>query len=220
MSTSPQLAFEPTGHKYFYGQDEIPALTRILEEMGFGGFYGLPAVVMAKIEHKRLIGDAVAKACEMWDKGEEMEELHPEVQPYFDAYQEFSEKYKPRTRFNEPGWDQIEQVHLVNCGVLGGGSQVPVRFACRLDRAGIIEGEDHLGVVEIKCTFKKEKYHRLQTAAQGMAVSPERHLPRFALYLDKTGKYKLDPHKDHSQDLMAWKVVLMSWFWRQEYGGK
>ena len=206
---------ENGSHVYLFGERQVPGLTSVLEEMGFSDFGRIPKDVL---ERKARLGTAVHKACELWDKGELDEaSVHPAVRPYLDAYLEFRSKVDVRTRFNEKGWDRIEEACHVIYGVMGGGSQLPFEFACTCDRKGILQGDDHLGVLEIKCTAKAERAHELQTAAQADTIEAYKEHPRYCLYLKPDGKYKLVRHTNHSQDGMAWRQILAAYTWRGEY---
>lgn len=203
------------GHRYRVLDREVPGLTTVLEVMGFSDFGRIPKEVL---DRKARLGTAVHKATEMYDlKTLDYDSLHPAIKPYVDAYIDFVSKLDIRTRFNEKGWDRIEEPCHVNYGVLGSGNQSPLEFGCTIDRKGILPGEDHLGVLELKCTAKAEKSHELQTAAQADTIEPYKFHPRFCLYLKPDGKFKLEKHKNHAQDGLAWRQVLASYYWKGIY---
>jgi len=83
------------------------------------------------------------------------------------------------------------------------------RFAGRPDRVERIYGL--LSVLEIK-SGDPEKSHQIQTALQAILTSSRTNLPaemwgRFALYVKKNGKFKVEQHRDRKDFDEAYRII-------------
>jgi hypothetical protein len=210
----PVDSFDAATHTYYRNLMVVPGLSQILKETGICSYDGIPPGIL---ERKARLGSAVHSACEMYDRGEEFDELHPEVAPYFDCYTQAKSKI---------GWEwrEIEQFKILDVGEHGTGCRE--LYGCTPDRIGQYNGNPFRGVLELKCTLRQEPHHALQTAMQTACVSGGLyvHVPRAVIYLDKSGKFNVDKHfvehKEHSRDLLAARQIISTWYWKQFYGRK
>lgn len=199
-----QLQFIEEGHIYKLGDMVLPSNTQLLKGAGLidDRFY---------TDAGRERGTGVHTACWYLDEGDlDWETVPAEWVPYVEAFGQFKAQTGFKTDFNELAvWSKAG-------------------FATRLDMMGILNGRRAL--IDIK-TGQVQKWVGLQLAGQQIAVNeriqaqdepwtadleyvsghpyPE---ARFALRLDKTGKYKLIPFTNPADlDVFLGVVHLHHW---------
>ena len=128
--------------------------------------------------------------------------------PYFAAYEQFvhEKHFVP-----DPDWTEravIATIYGMKVGVTP-------------DRFGKLAGTDT--VIELKCVESPLQSWGFQTAIQEMAIYKTQHLgraQRMALQLTKAGKYKIDPHTNHSYDASVAVAALTLVYARLKAGEK
>lgn len=174
--------FDPSSHKYFIDEVEVPSVTQVLVESGMidTAFYD---------EEGKKRGSAVHQACHYLDEDDlDLETLSPELRPYVDAYVSFKD---------ETGFVPTLIEHQVYDRIYG--------FAGTLDRTGTMKGKNVL--LDIK-TGSVAPFAAIQTAAYQVTLGGHNH--RFALQLKPDGTFKLlefDDINDESVFLSALAVV-------------
>lgn len=98
-----------------------------------------------------------------------------------------------------PAWRSVEEPHV----------HPRFRFGGRPDRVGRIYGG--AGVLEVKSGLAAPG-HEIQTALQAILVADDLHLQpqalfRFALYLKKNGKFKLEEHRNRRDFDEARRII-------------
>lgn len=194
----PEVLFNQEAHEYSVGGRVLPSVTQVLKAFGLiSGDYAQMDPFYAER------GTAVHAACEFHDKGTlDAEALDPQIVPYLDAWKRFRDEARP---------------------VIHG---IEKRFAHRayagtVDRILSLPGTP-IGVLDIK-TGKPAAWHSVQTfayAAGGLdgIGSTSRDVPRWALYLDGEGRYKLERHQDYGSDALVWGGMLSILEWKRRHG--
>ena len=174
MTNKQQLRFEPEGHKYFLGDEELPNVTSVL-----GLVVDLSHIPTQLLEFAATRGDYVHQACTFLDRGTlDWDDLDPMLVPYVKAY----EKFKKDTGFVP---ELIEHR----------GYSSRFKYAGTLDRTGPMQRRKVL--LDIKSGFLSPAT-ALQVAAYSEMDEVKERGPypeRYGLQLMDTGKYKLsDPY--------------------------
>jgi hypothetical protein len=191
--------FERDAHAYVdLDGTRIMSLTQAITIAGLIDYRMVPQDVL---EYAAWRGRMVHQACAVLDQGWDLSEyeIPPELEPYIEAYSQFTRDMRFRP---DPNW--IEQPMIVT---LFGH-----RVATTPDVVGTIDGVPT--VVERKVTATKHASWAIQTAGQAMALRavgiPVRQ--RMAVQLLKTGRYHLDPHDEPGDfDTFADTYRLAKW---------
>src|SRR5271170_6005235 len=81
------LEFDAATHRYTWDDKPVPGVTQVIRSALGDPFVGVPSHVL---EHKRQIGVAAHKACELDALGKLDEStVHPAVLPYLEAWRAF-----------------------------------------------------------------------------------------------------------------------------------
>jgi hypothetical protein len=198
------ITFHEDDHTYWYGLERIPSVSEIMRPITDPYLLGIPEHIL---EHKRQIGVAVHKACELWDAGlldevawaEQLQECG-DTSPlgYLEAWKAFSHAERP-------DWVASERVVFSE----------EHRYAGTLDRAGAMR--DAPVVLDIKTTAQKQPHHGIQLRLYDLAYSDGARL--FALRLAKDGSYVLDEYNAADVDGCARGLLAVS-RWQREKGKK
>ncbi len=166
------LTFSEEDHRYFWDGAPVEySVTGVLSPLY--DFEGIPDYVL---ENARNRGEAVHKAAELEDQSRlDWSRLHPEVEPYVQAWV----KFKKETGFIPELIEHRVYNHKH-------------RFAGTLDRTGILFGEH--GLLDVKATAKISKVTALQTAAYASCF--DEPLRRFCIQLKRDGNYDLVEYKE------------------------
>lgn len=186
MATS-RFRFDAARHLYIEMTGEIrPHITGLLERAGV-----LDATWFTEESSER--GTAVHQLTADFDLGA------LDAARCVSRYRGYLLAHVDAVRLLRPTWLAIEEprMHPVH------------RFGGRPDRQQRIRNV--AGVLEIK-SGAPEKAHQVQTALQAILVSDELNLPpralqRLALYLQPTGKFKVDQHKDERDFDEAFRIL-------------
>jgi len=186
--------FDPTEHRYWLGDEEVPGFTAICRDMGISEtnpFY---------TEEGREEGIALHKWLIFLASGRESKKAPDER---IAGRVEGIRKFLRETRFQFAGGEKPLLVEAT-------------RWACTPDLWGSIGGRSCL--IEAK-RGKKMPYHRLQTAAQQIALRANdwKVIDRIALYL-KDGGYNLEKHDDLA-DEYRWLSVVAGYWAKKHYAG-
>ena len=200
--------FDAESHGYY---DEVgkfvPSTTQVLKLTGLSNYdFVNPEVLKAKAA----LGTEVHGLTVLKDQ---MGDLDPtwigeRAVPYFAAYEQFvhEKHFVP-----DPEWTEravIATIYGMKVGVTP-------------DRFGKLAGTDT--VIELKCVESPLQSWGFQTAIQEMAIYKTQHLgraQRMALQLTKAGKYKIDPHTNHSYDASVAVAALTLVYARLKAGEK
>lgn len=199
-----ECAFDRDLHAYL--DDDGSRRMSVTQSLKINGVIDFSMVPFDILEHARNRGSLVHEACAIIDRGESLDEMEipEECVPYVDAWLLFCSemKYVP-----DPDW--IEQPMIVE---LFGH-----RVGMMPDSVGTINGI--LTVIERKATASKHPAWGLQTAGYylGLQRVGLQVRGRMAVQLQKTGKYKLDPHDDLS-DLDSFGDIYRSAAWKLKHG--
>lgn len=186
MPTAPTFRFSSLEHAYYLNGRQIPSITQMLKLTGWvdDTYY---------TEASRVRGTAVHDLCTEFDLGAldpvECESRH---KGYLLAYAAAMRPLKP-------AWDAIEVP----------GVHPTFKFGGRPDRVGRVFKLQT--VLEIKSGVR-EKAHAIQLALQAILLNAERPLPaehyqRLALYVQSTGKFKLESHENPRDFREARRVI-------------
>lgn len=86
------LTFSEDDHCYKYNGRKVISVTQVLSEVGISDFSQVP---FDRLEKARLFGQAVHKACELYDKGTlDERNLDTNLWPYLDAWVSFKKDYQ------------------------------------------------------------------------------------------------------------------------------
>jgi len=179
MAMSSTFSFDSHVHEYIDDQTGavMPHITGMLEQAGKVNAQWF------KPEHCHR-GERVHRLTADLDMGvfaSAKDLIAGDVLGYIHAYERFLAELAPE-------WEHIE-VPFVNWTWYFGG---------RPDRYGLVQGAKSL--CDIKSGIETPAA-RIQTALQAILLEPHvglpaEGIPRYALYLKKTGRYKLKPHTD------------------------
>jgi len=203
----PTLRFDPIEHRYFLepSGEEIPGVTRALEECGLTDFSMVPRHILEAAQQR---GTDVHNALHYLDDGELDEaSLTEEMHGYVMAYLRF----KNQMRF-EPTLVEKFVYSLAH------------RWAGRLDRVGLIERKDG-GQDKIVVDFKSGLVlpaHRIQLAAYVSGLPDPRSHRRMTLELDSDGTYKCHEYdaQSYARDLNTFHSAVNVWHWKRDHGRK
>lgn len=170
--------FDPAEHAYYLDGARLPSVTQILHEAGIGTDYSM--VPPQILEHKRQVGVAVHAACRLVDEGELDEStVADEIAPYVGSYQQF----------------------LADTGFRAIGTELPLYdevrgYAGTPDVWGDLNGR--FALLDRKTLWTLDMpTAALQAAGYAPlieALEPSwRGADRYALHLQRTGRYRLVP---------------------------
>jgi hypothetical protein len=173
------LTFEPIEHRYFWNGTEVPSVSTVLKPLTDYGM--IPA---DKLEIARQKGVAVHKMVELHAKGDLDEETLPEwMRPVLEQWLRFCD---------DTGFKIIEYERQVYHPAYG--------YAGTLDLIGMIGEGDEFPIIDVKRSFFAGPVIGMQTAAYAEAYIAEtgdkRIKTRYALKLNETGPYRLEPFTD------------------------
>lgn len=199
------VRFEPIEHRYFLdpSDEEIPGVTRALEECGLTDFSMVPRHILEVAQQR---GTDVHNALHYLDEGElDQESLTEELHGYVMAYLKFK---------NEMRFTPLLVEYFVH--------SLTHRWAGRLDRVGEIERKDggtDLIVIDFKSGLVLPA-HRIQLAAYNSALPEPRKYRRMTLELDSDGTYKCHEYapETYGRDLNTFHSAVNVWHWKREHG--
>ena len=88
------FVFKEDTHEYFLNGEKLAGVSSVLRYTGFNDISRIPENVL---EPARLFGNAVHKACELYDRGTlDIEILDPELALYLTGWKKFLKDYKVR----------------------------------------------------------------------------------------------------------------------------
>ena len=180
--------FDPETHTYGLGEQPLGGFSEVFKSLGLAGnnrFY---------TEEGRDRGQAVHLLCQAHDEGREIDISKIEDAKTLGRFQAYK-RFREETGFLP---DQIE-IPVFNA---------PLLIACTPDRTGRLN--DVLVIVDLK-GGAKAAWHSWQTSWQGLCLFPDNafNVPRYALYLKDSGRYKLEPHEDQHDFEVARSVAIV-----------
>lgn len=204
-AAKPVLRFDHAEHRYFLDPagDEIPGVTRVLEDCGLVDFSMVPRDVLQAAQER---GTAVHQALHYLDDGElDQDTLAEELHGYVMAYLAF----KNQCRFTP---------HLVEHRLFS----TTHRFAGTLDRTGELERKDR-GFDPCIVDFKSGMVlaaHRIQLAAYQSMLPDARKYRRITLQLKSDGTYRVHEYdaRDYGRDLNVFHAAVALWHWKHDHG--
>jgi len=168
-----KIEFNPGGHQYKIDGKSTPSVSQII-----GADYS--HISDDILNHARAIGNAVHKACELWDNQTiNPDTISPIIAPYLSAWKQFKE---------QTGLQILESETPIASKKWG--------FAGTPDRIGKIK--DMIVVVDIKSGILTP-YAGLQTAGYKIAweeINGKKIKKRLIVQLTAEGKYKMTPFED------------------------
>lgn len=198
-----EVEFFRDGHSYVADGRRVMSVTQSLRIAGVVDYSMIPPDVL---QHACDRGRLIHEACAIVDNGDSLDDfaVPEDCWPYIDAWLLFCKEL----RF-VADQDWIEQRLIVD---LFGHS-----VGMTPDVIGSIDGI--LTVIERKATASKHPAWGLQTAGYylGLQRVGLQVRGRMAVQLQKTGKYKLDPHDDLS-DLDSFGDIYRSAAWKLKHG--
>lgn len=192
------LLFDEVAHAYSLNGKTLPSVTQLLKLVTAGMFDNIPEDVL---EHKRQIGVAVHKACELLDQDDlDEESLSPVLVGYVDAYKRF----KTETNF-EVILNERKIIHK------------SLNYAGTLDRMGILNKKKV--IVDLKTSAVLSDWVGLQLAGYGMALTSHTNeqYKRCALQLKPDGTYRFKEYSD-SLDLPTFQSIVTVYNWQKKCG--
>ena len=195
----PTLTFDEERHFYALDGKPLPSVSKIIRMAGLAP--DLSKIPPDVLEKARRRGIAVHTICEQMDRGEDPL-VHPDLEPYADAYALF---------LRESGYRSEDTEQMVY--------HPDLLYAGRLDARGWLH--DHRTIIDRKATAEID---HVATAPQlggytgaYLAHTPEEHIETvYALHLQRTGRYELHPYAYES----AWSVfasALTIYRWQQRH---
>jgi hypothetical protein len=188
----PNIAVVEMGDGHIYRVDGVikPSVTQILKDCRIADFDAIPQEVG---EYAMTRGSALHLACELLDK-ELLDEsdVDPVLVPYLDAYREWKEDVG-----FEPSLIEFMFYH-------------PLGYCGTMDRTGRVRNNDKL-VVDLKTGEGEIKKHvGLQLVAYAMKLGAPLTFRRFAVRLNKHGKYKAVefPRENFHRDWAVFQSAL------------
>ena len=188
------MVFDEVAHAYFLDGKQLPSVTQLLKLVV--SFDNIPEDVL---EHKRQIGVAVHKACELLDEDDlDEDSLSPSLIKYVDAYKLFKRQNKVEILLNEQ-----KMCHKT----LG--------YAGTVDRVGIINNDSKRTIIDLKTSASLSDWVGLQLAGYSMALSSHtgEQYKRCALQLRPDGTYRYREYID-PMDLPVFHSLLNVCKWR------
>jgi hypothetical protein len=190
---TPQLRFEPEGHKYFLKERQVPSVTDVLEPL-----QQLDGVPIEALEHARIRGQHVHSACHlMIHKLLEWRTLDPVLVPYVSAAKKMIEELEIKVL--------VSEYRMADEGL---------RVAGTLDIIGIMKRNTCL--FDWKSSAAMPRTAGPQTAAYDHLYRRNlggRPMKRYGVLLTAEGTYKLYPFED-SRDFTWFTSALNIWHWR------
>ncbi len=174
------IDFEQEQHLYTLRGFRIPSVTQIMEPLSLMLYNGIPLDVLNEAADR---GSRAHEQISNYVKYG-VEEPDDDTEPYFKAFKEFEQAYKP-------AW--VESEYRTYHKIL--------RYAGTIDLIGYIEPDDGTGVdvIDLKCT---SVYHPVMLATQlaGYCEALKSHgikvRRRYGLQLLKTQKYRFEQVED------------------------
>ena len=196
------LRFEPSSHRYFWNDALVPNVTSILAPL-----VDYSRMPWAMLERARLEGTAIHKMIELYVADDLDEDSLPEwLRPRLKAFRDF----EIDTGFNVE-WSELHVYHVAH------------KYAGTLDLVGPMANDNALAVIDIKRSLFAGPAIGLQLAAYLEAENDRRKrekLPkatkRYALQLQSTGRYKLEPYEDQT-DFAVFLALLTLKRWRETH---
>lgn len=173
-----QLTFDESIHQYKENGIVVPSVTQVLKE---SGLVDLSFVDKETLLYKSDLGTKVHKATEYFDRDVlDMEELHPVLKGYLNAWIKFSHDYK-----FIPQDIELRMIHPL------------YKYAGTIDRIGLIKPS--IVQLDIKSGVRHHS-HKIQSAGYTELYNygkpkNEQVKRRFTVYLNEDGTYKVDEHK-------------------------
>jgi hypothetical protein len=198
-----EIAFDRDLHAYL--DEDGSRRMSVTQALKVAGVIDFSMVPFDILEHARNRGSLVHEACAIIDRGESLDDLDipDECEPYIDAWLLFCKelRYIP-----DPDW--IEQPMIVE--LFG------ARIGMMPDSVGWIDGV--LTVIERKACASKHPAWALQTAGYylGLQRVGLQVRNRLAVQLQKTAKYKLDPHDDPA-DIDSFGDIYRTAAWKLKH---
>lgn len=198
------ISFDAATHTYWRdGFEEVPSVTRILADAGFGGDYG--SVPPHVLEQAAKRGRAIHAAIEGFELHGQEPDLPVTWAPYWRSYLAWREA-------DGASLVATELEHLVDCPYSGG-------YAGTLDLAGELDGATV--VVDFKTRRQKpQRFDLWQLAAYAMALHGDSPPPaRIVLHLHADGKPATPTWGESwDEEWGAFETCLRWWHLRKLYG--
>jgi hypothetical protein len=202
-AVKPTLRFVHETHQYFLDPagDELPSVTRCLEDCGLIDFSMVPRDVLQVAQER---GTRVHQALHYLDDGElDQDTLDEQLHGYVMAYLAFK---------NQCGFTP----HLVEHRV----HSMAHRWAGTLDRTGELarkDGGSDPCIVDFK-TGMILPAHRIQLAAYQSGLPDSRKYRRITLALREDGTYRVHEYAsaDYGRDLNVFHAAVALWHWKHD----
>ncbi len=197
--TTPSIRFNSEDHTYWIKDGDLPerrvkSHTGMIRSVGLTEDAAFPAMVRGMDR-----GAKVHEALQFFDEGDlDEESLDPEIVPRLEGWKAFRKEYNFIPA-------EIEKVEYSR----------PFDFVARLDRCGAMNGS--FSIVEIKNGLPA-KWHSIQLALQDIARGGN-HFPRYAVYLDGEGRFKVKRYDEYADYDIALAVAAVC-NWRSQNRGK
>lgn len=192
------LLFEPDAHEYKYRGLDVPSVTTILNPL-----YNFDGIPKDHVEYARLRGQAVHKACELYDQNDlDIDSLDPVIVPYLEAWI----KFKADTGFI---------VHTAEKQLV----HPTYRYAGCIDRLGHMGMTGKDSVLDIKCVAKLSPITGLQIAGYKALAELDKsakYEDRYSVRLKNNGQYELK-HYDSPDDFRVFLSLLNIFNWRKKH---
>lgn len=201
----PTVRFEPEEHRYYLepSGEEIPGVTRALEECGLTDFSMVPRDVLARAQER---GTFVHNAIHWYEDGVlDDSSLDEETHGYLMAYLAFKNQMRFTPLMVEKFVHNLER-----------------RWAGRVDGVGLIERLD-AGVDDTVVDYKSGLVlpaHRLQLAAYVSGLPDPRKYRRMTVGLQSDGRFKVHEYQQDTylRDLNMFHSAVGVWHWKNEHG--
>lgn len=193
------LEFTEEGHVYTWDGAVVPSVTQVLDPLN--NFDGIPWHVL---ENARVRGEAVHKACELFDYGTLNEEtLDPVLQPYLEAWKFFLHVHDMEPVLTE------QRLYHPDKG-----------YAGTLDKILCHKPTGEMSLGDIKATYAHVQTVGPQTVAYldaWNAEYPDNQIKeRLSIRLLDTGKFDLVKLRDRN-DTRVFQSCLHIWKWREKH---
>lgn len=185
----PQIVCDEN-HQWYVDGIKKPGVTRILNDMRFTDFSGVPADIMKRAQD---FGTAVHTATELFDSDNlDFSSLDPALAPYIEAWDKFK---------RENGVEILEaEVELYS---------PTYNFCGKPDRLAIVRSQKT--VLDIKSSEVMKPSTEIQTAGYEVLFNIP-GLKRLGVQLKGDGTYKLYPYNNCS-DRNTFLYALYVWWW-------